>query len=66
MACFNYVYCRRFFNIFLMKITYIKSILTIIANNDFVVDASMFDELHGLTLPELASRYKRVYYAFHR
>lgn len=47
-----------------MKITYISSILNIISNNSFQVDAEIFDELHGLSLNQLAVRYKQVYYAF--
>lgn len=47
-----------------MKITYIKSIINIIMNNDFQVDSEIFDELHGLSVNQLALRYKQVYYAF--
>ena len=49
-----------------MRITYISSILNIIANNDFQIDSEIFDELHSLSLQQLALRYKQVYYAFAR
>ncbi|QSE97574.1 hypothetical protein [Fulvivirga lutea] len=47
-----------------MKITYITSIINIILNNNFNVDSEIFDELHSLSVNQLALRYKQVYYAF--
>lgn len=47
-----------------MKITYIRSIINIIMNNNFNVDGEIFDELHALSVNQLALRYKQVYYAF--